>query len=77
MSPLFTRVSISAFSSTLAGFTLTFYFHVGPLLSQAQGILLSNVQGQSEAPTQTTKEELIQRGLQGEGLGVLVACLWP
>lgn len=57
-------------------FSLTLYFRLGPLLSQAQSLLLNNVQEHSEAPTQTPKEELMQRGIQGGGLGVLLACLW-
>ena len=69
MSPLFTQVSSLAFDNTLTGFLLTLYFRLGPLLSQAQILLLDNLQEHSEAPTQTTKEEMMQRGLQGEGLG--------
>jgi len=56
--------------------SLTLYFCLGPLLSQAQNLLLENVQVHSEAPTQTTKEELMQRIIQGEGLGGTLACLW-
>src|SRR5258706_3966035 len=69
MSPLFTQVSSSAFDNTLMGSSLTLYFLLGPLLSQARVLLLDAVHEHSEAPTQTTKEEITQRGLQGEGLG--------